>query len=336
MSNEKQTLVAAYQDLSAALLKTSLAVSDFNKKLAGVSPNDLPAFMEGVPANVPYFAAVVPAGGDASDEVNGKKGKKEKKEKKIKDPNAPKRPPSAYLEFQNSVRTKFREEAPELSYQDVLRKISAVWLAMPEEEKKLYQDITVEKTATYDQAKTAYDVEHGIAPTAAKGGDADTTDISVDGTPSKVGKDGKEYTGKKRGRKSNAEKQKEADDAAANGVVDPALTDPAQVQAIARAVVGDAKKEKKDKKKAAVVVPAVAAKPAKTPKSPTKVAPVVEKAASDSSESDSDDSDASEDSDDSDEEEEVPAPKPSSSKDKRKVEANVEKPKHKKSKTAAA
>lgn len=67
------------------------------------------------------------------------KGKKAKKEKKIKDPNAPKRPPSAYLEFQNSVRAKFRDEEPNLSYQDVLRKISAVWSGMPDDEKKVSQ-----------------------------------------------------------------------------------------------------------------------------------------------------------------------------------------------------
>ena len=73
----------------------------------------------------------------AASEQNGKKAKKEKKEKKIKDPLAPKRPPSAYLEFQNSVRTQYREAEPETSYQDILRKISSVWSDMPEGEKKV-------------------------------------------------------------------------------------------------------------------------------------------------------------------------------------------------------
>lgn len=62
---------------------------------------------------------------------------KAKKEKKIKDPNAPKRPPSAYIEFQNNVRAKFREADPELSYAEVLRKIAAVWGTMSDDEKKV-------------------------------------------------------------------------------------------------------------------------------------------------------------------------------------------------------
>lgn len=73
------------------------------------------------------------------------------------------------------------------------------------------------------------------------------TDITVDGAmPAKtLGKDGKEYTGKKRGRKSAADKLREADEALG-------ATDSATLQAIALAVENTPKdKKKKDKKEAA-------------------------------------------------------------------------------------
>lgn len=51
------------------------------------------------------------------------------------------------------------------------------------------------KKTTYLSDKKAYEAEHGIAPRVAVGPVATS-----------IGADGKEYTGKKRGRKSNAER----------------------------------------------------------------------------------------------------------------------------------
>lgn len=75
---------------------------------------------------------------DSDDDVgDGKKRKREKKAKKIKDPNAPKRPASAYLEFQNAVRAQFREADPNLAYSEVLRKIADTWSHMSADDKKV-------------------------------------------------------------------------------------------------------------------------------------------------------------------------------------------------------
>lgn len=327
---EKLALITAYSELSQALVKTSAAISDFTHLLAATTnPNEVAALMEGVPAQLPFFASIT----GKSSEAPAEKGKKAKKEKKIKDPNAPKRPPSAYLEFQNSVRAKFRDEEPNLSYQDVLRKISAVWSGMPDDEKKLWQDITSEKSATYEKDKATYEAEH-----PPEAGDATMTDITVDGaTPAKtLGKDGKEYTGKKRGRKSAADKLREADEALG-------ATDSATLQAIALAVENTPKdKKKKDKKEAApkATVPIVSVpitKAPKTPKSASKVAAApapAEESDDDDSDEDSDEDDSEESDEDSDEDEATPAASTSALKDKRKGEDKVEKPKSKKSKTA--
>lgn len=62
---------------------------------------------------------------------------KEPKEKKIKDPNAPKRPPSAYILYQNDVRDTIRQENPGIVYKDVLTAVSERWKGMTDEQKKV-------------------------------------------------------------------------------------------------------------------------------------------------------------------------------------------------------
>lgn len=78
------------------------------------------------------------AAGDDDDEAEGKKRVRgPNKEKKVKDPNAPKRPASAYLEYQNSVRDEYRQQFPDMAYSEVLKKIGATWQSMSDAEKEV-------------------------------------------------------------------------------------------------------------------------------------------------------------------------------------------------------
>jgi len=135
-----------------------------------------------------------------------------------------------------------------MPYAEVLRKISAAWGAMPEQEKATWTKLTAQRTEQYEKVKAAYaetlasDPVKGAAPEVA--------------------------APKKRGRKSEADKKKEAEE---------------QLKQIAAAV--DTPSVSKDKKKKAV-----AAVP-----SPAKVAPVVESSSEVSSDSDSDASSSSDD-----------------------------------------
>ncbi|KAK4055287.1 hypothetical protein OIV83_000570 [Microbotryomycetes sp. JL201] len=253
------------------MTRASLAVIDYANSLR-VSAD--PAALIG---NPPMVLLALPQLQYADGEDG--EGKKRKKAKKLKDPNAPKRPPSAYIEFQNNVRQKFREQDPGLPYAEVLRKIADTWTSLDEEGKKPWNDIVAQKTIEYEQAKANY---------------KPSGDIQVEEQTTTVGKDGKEYAGKKRGRKSNAEK-------AALGLSEPEITKAVQ------AASSTSKKSKKDKKT----------------KEPTPVA-----ATSDDEEDSSDeDEDEDDDSDDSSEAESEPQPKKSS-------KAKKEPPKHKKSKHA--
>ncbi len=58
-----------------------------------------------------------------------------KRKKKVKDPNAPKRPPSSYLLFQNDVRSELKAKNPGMPNNELLGAISKLWAEMPQEQK---------------------------------------------------------------------------------------------------------------------------------------------------------------------------------------------------------
>lgn len=80
-------------------------------------------------------------------DANGKKLSKRQKKllRKARDPDAPKRPPSAYLLFQNEVRADMRERFPEMPYKEILGKVSEAWKNLSEADRKIYQDKTNEE-----------------------------------------------------------------------------------------------------------------------------------------------------------------------------------------------
>ncbi|KAK4057557.1 hypothetical protein OIO90_001202 [Microbotryomycetes sp. JL221] len=212
MADKRDAVINAYSDLAQSLTRASLAVIDYANALR-VASDPAPLI-----SNPPAILLAIPEPKFGQEgEVDGKKAKKSKKPK---DPNAPKRPASAYLEFQNSVRQKFRDEDPGLPYSEVLRKIADVWAKMTDDDKKPFTDIVADKAAAYEEAKKTY---------------KPSDDIPVDALSTTLGKDGKEYSGKKRGRKSNAEK-------AALGVSEPEIT-----KAIEAASHSEKKSSKKDK-----------------------------------------------------------------------------------------
>jgi hypothetical protein len=86
------------------------------------------------------FSDTIAQGGkrkaQADDDDEGD-GKKKRKARKPKDPNAPKRPPSSYLLFQNEVRAELKAKFPELPNSELLQMISKRWSAMSDEDKEV-------------------------------------------------------------------------------------------------------------------------------------------------------------------------------------------------------
>lgn len=75
---------------------------------------------------------------DDEDEAEGDgKKKKRKTVKKIQDPNAPKRPASSYIVFQNETRGGLKLKYPGISNTDLVQMISKRWASMTDEEKEV-------------------------------------------------------------------------------------------------------------------------------------------------------------------------------------------------------
>ncbi|KAE8209580.1 hypothetical protein CF327_g6452 [Tilletia walkeri] len=142
------------------------------------------------------------ASGTATAAASGeKKGRRSKKDKKERDPNAPKRPPSAYILFQNDVRDTTRREMPDMSYTGVLGKISTMWKLLSEEERNAYTEKRKRLMAEYTVIKKQYharvaasggvvkddsDSEEEDGDDAAMGGLANAAGFGTNGTPNRL------------------------------------------------------------------------------------------------------------------------------------------------------
>ncbi len=111
-------MITSFKDIAAAMSRCVAIIEDYTK----LSPSSISAPNK-------RSESAVPASEDKKD--------KKKREKKVKDPNAPKRPPSAYLLYQNDVREEERKTHPELPYKDVLQVISQKWKDLPADQKKV-------------------------------------------------------------------------------------------------------------------------------------------------------------------------------------------------------
>ena len=69
------------------------------------------------------------------------RGDGEKKPRKKKDPNAPKRPASSYLLFQNEVRAQLKTNNPNMPNNELLGTIAKLWSEMPKEKKEVRREV---------------------------------------------------------------------------------------------------------------------------------------------------------------------------------------------------
>lgn len=78
------------------------------------------------------------------------------KKKQKKDPNAPKRNMSAYFLYSIETRPKVKADNPEASFGDIARMISANFKALPDEERKEWDEKAAADKVRYEQEMTAY------------------------------------------------------------------------------------------------------------------------------------------------------------------------------------
>jgi hypothetical protein len=147
---KKQQLVQHFSTLAAVLRDCADAANGFSASIATQSGSNLTTqqmqqllmssnqLIRPAAAAYPMFPLAWQQQQQQPMDVDSKPKEKRKRapaEKKEKDPLAPKRPASAYLLYQNEVRAATKEKYPNLSYHEMLNKISAQWTAMTVEEK---------------------------------------------------------------------------------------------------------------------------------------------------------------------------------------------------------
>ncbi len=113
----------------AEQMRNCSAVADQFARILGALPYGTPV------GHVPVPGAAGPTGRKrklaAAEDGDGKR------KRKAKDPNAPKRPASSYLIFQNDVRQELKQKHPEKTNNELLTMIAKLWSEMPREQKEV-------------------------------------------------------------------------------------------------------------------------------------------------------------------------------------------------------
>lgn len=96
----------------------------------------------------------------AAEQPGAKKGAREKKVKRERDPNAPKRPASAYILFQNAVRQEMRAANPTADYKELARQIGDRWKSLDEEAKKPWSEAGKQAMSSWNIQNREYKSLH--------------------------------------------------------------------------------------------------------------------------------------------------------------------------------
>lgn len=89
------------------------------------------------PAQLSQVPPVQPTSALDETEKSGKRRRRNDSTRRKKDPHAPKRPPSAYILYQNDVRKQMQDKYPDMTYAEVLGKIAESWQTLEESKKKV-------------------------------------------------------------------------------------------------------------------------------------------------------------------------------------------------------
>ncbi|KAK8854870.1 hypothetical protein IAR55_003609 [Kwoniella newhampshirensis] len=152
MEAKRQEMIASFREIASAMTRCVQVIEDYTSlSPSNLSKPDFSQIAGGVQAALAPLNGVV----DSIPPVDLKKERK-KKEKKIRDPNAPKRPPSAYILFQNEIRDDIRNSNPGMAYKDILGIISTKWKELSDAQKKVYEELYQNAHKNYQAEEQAY------------------------------------------------------------------------------------------------------------------------------------------------------------------------------------
>ncbi|CAL1701972.1 unnamed protein product [Somion occarium] len=151
---QKMQLIGSLSAVAETMRTCANIAEQFAQMVSQVS------YAQGAPTNgqfavpaVPLHAAPGRGKRKAADDTDGPKAKRVKKPR---DPNAPKRPASSYLLFQNEVRQQLKDKNPTLPNNELLSLIAKMWKEMPKEQKDTYEARQKMAKEEWIVNKTAY------------------------------------------------------------------------------------------------------------------------------------------------------------------------------------
>ena len=105
-----------------------------------------------------FLEEIVSAHNDSEFEVKDLKKliPKSSKNKKVKDPNAPKKATTTYFAFMSEVRSKVKEENPNLKTQELSKIMGKMWRDMDSEDKKKYEELVEKDKQRYKNEMETY------------------------------------------------------------------------------------------------------------------------------------------------------------------------------------
>ncbi|KAI0318104.1 high mobility group box domain-containing protein, partial [Amylostereum chailletii] len=181
--------VALFEFQKMQLINSLAAVADQMRNCAAIS-DQFSALVAHIPFNphgqsLPMIPPVIPTGrGKRKADLHDEDGTgKKKRVKKIKDPNAPKRPASSYILFQNDIRTQLRAKHPDVPYSELMARVSKLWNELPADKKEHYEHLQAQAKREYVQKKQQYDEQNGVispsTPAAEAASEAESSSPAV-------------------------------------------------------------------------------------------------------------------------------------------------------------
>lgn len=120
-------MIDSFIQVGQAMRTCADTVQAFADASALANPSDISSLLSALAAGHSL------SGRAGLDNDDGKK----KRKRTLKDPNAPKRPVTAYLQFQNEVKNEVQDLHRDKSYKDILRLVAEKWKGLDDEVKQV-------------------------------------------------------------------------------------------------------------------------------------------------------------------------------------------------------
>ncbi|WWC63213.1 uncharacterized protein I303_105813 [Kwoniella dejecticola CBS 10117] len=177
MEAKRQEMIASFREIAGAMTRCVKIIEEYT----ALSPPtlkkpDLSIFQNAMLSNGQPISEFLSKNQLLLQPVKERK----KKDKKPRDPNAPKRPPSAYIFFQNEIRDEIRNSNPGMSYKDILGVISLKWKDLTDAQRKVYEDAYAKAQIDFVENEKAYTATK--PPGTGPDGTRATTTAGIDPT----------------------------------------------------------------------------------------------------------------------------------------------------------